>query len=305
MASPAVASLLHLDNGRNRLIGIGILSAAVFFFSILDTTAKWLVATMPLAQLVWLRFVGHVLFTAGVMGPRAGLALVRTRRPALQLVRALMLPAMTAMNFWALQYLQLAETGSIMFLAPILVAAFGTRLLGERLDAGRWSAIVVGFVGVLIILQPGTHGFHPAMLVSLVQTVMYAGFMLLTRHLAASDPPETTQFLSALGSVLLIAPFAWHAWVPPAGSLEWTLVAVAGVAGGLGHYLLAAAHRFAPASTVTPFIYQQILYMSLLGYLVFGDVPGSAVVIGATIVVGSGLYLLMRERALADAPPGR
>ena len=296
MPSPAAPSLLHLDSGRNRLIGIGMVSAAVLCFSILDSSAKWLVSGLPLLQIVFMRFLGHTVFTAAVMMPRSRMNLLRTRRPWLQLLRAMMLPCMTAMNFWALQYLQLAETGSIQFLAPIVVALLGVRLLGERLDTGRWIAIVVGFVGVLIILQPGSRGFHPAMLVSLLQTMLYACFILLTRVLASADRPESTNFLSALGSTIVIAPFGLAAWQMPSSALEWFLVIVTGVTGGLGHYLLALAHRFAPASTLSPFIYQQILYMCLLGYLVFGDVPRPAVVVGAAVVVASGCYLLLRER---------
>ncbi|MCP5266188.1 MAG: DMT family transporter [Burkholderiaceae bacterium] len=294
-ASP-ITSLLHDDSARNRLVGIGLISAAVLMFSVLDTSAKWLVASLPLVQIVWMRFVGHVLVSAVVLGPRHGLGLVRTRRPGLQAVRALLLPAMTAMNFWALKYLQLAETGSIMFLAPILVALIGSLWLNERLDRGRWGAILIGFAGVLVILQPGTRGFHPAMLVSLLQAVMYAVFMVLTRTLAATDRPAATQFLSALASALLLTPLALAAWVTPETPLQWVVVCLTGLSGGLGHQLLAMSHRYAPASTVTPFIYQQILYMTLLGYLVFGDVPGLAVVAGGAIVVGSGLYLLVRER---------
>jgi drug/metabolite transporter (DMT)-like permease len=296
MPSPAIPSLLHLDSGRNRLIGIGMVSAAVLCFSILDASGKWLINGLPLLQIVFLRFLGHTVFTAAVMMPRSRMNLLRTRRPWLQLLRALMLPSMTAMNFWALQYLQLAETGAIQFLAPILVALLGVRLLGERLDKGRWIAIVVGFVGVVIILQPGSRGFHPAMLVSLLQTTIYACFILMTRVLASVDRPESTNFLSALGSTIVIAPFALAVWQMPTTAFEWLLVVVTGIAGGLGHYLLALAHRFAPASTLAPFIYQQILYMCLLGYLAFGDVPRPAVVIGAAVVVASGLYLLLKER---------
>ena len=297
-----MSSQLHPDSARHRLIGIGLLSAAVFCFSVLDSAAKWLIAGLPLAQIVFLRFLGHVVFTAAAMGPTLGLELVHTRHPFLQLLRGLLLPMMTALNFWALQYLQLAETGSIQFLAPILVALIGHHLLGERLDRGRWLAIIVGFLGVLVILQPGSRGFHPAMLISLFQTSLYAAFIVLTRFLAASDRPEASNFLSALISTLVIAPFALLEWQPPGGALQWAVIAVTGLAGGLGHYLLAMAPKFAPASTISPFIYSQILYMILLGYLIFGDVPRSAVVIGGAIVIGSGLYLVMRERG-PRAPP--
>lgn len=290
--------MLRQDSPRNRLIGIGLLSAAVFWFAVLDTAAKWLVVSLPLAQVVFLRFLGHVIFTGAAMGPTLGRALIRTRHPFLQLLRGLLLPMMTALNFWALQYLQLAETGSIQFLAPILVALIGHHLLGERLDRGRWLAIIVGFLGVLIILQPGSRGFHPAMLVSLFQTSLYATFIILTRLLAADDRPEASNFLSALIAVVVLAPFALAEWRAPDTTLQWPVVAVTGLAGGLGHYLLAMAPRYAPASTISPFIYSQILYMVLLGYLVFGDLPRSAVVLGGAVVIGSGLYLVFRERAL-------
>ena len=290
--------MLRQDSPRNRLIGIGLLSAAVFWFAVLDTAAKWLVVSLPLAQVVFLRFLGHVIFTGAAMGPTLGRALIRTRHPFLQLLRGLLLPMMTALNFWALQYLQLAETGSIQFLAPILVALIGHHLLGERLDRGRWLAIIVGFLGVLIILQPGSRGFHPAMLVSLFQTSLYATFIILTRLLAADDRPEASNFLSALIAVIVLAPFALAEWRAPDTTLQWLVVAVTGLAGGLGHYLLAMAPRYAPASTISPFIYSQILYMVLLGYLVFGDLPRSAVVLGGAVVIGSGLYLVFRERAL-------
>lgn len=295
-------SRLRQDSPRNRLIGIALISAAVFWFAVLDAAAKWLVPILPLAQIVFLRFAGHVLFTAAALGPSLGAQLVRTRHPFLQALRAVLLPAMTALNFWALQYLQLAETGSIQFLAPILVALIGHHLLGEQLDRGRWLAIIIGFIGVLIILQPGSRGFHPAMLVSLGQTTLYALFLVLTRILAADDRPESSNFLSALGAAILLAPFALMEWRTPTTSTAWFVIATTGLAGGLGHYLLAHASRFAPASTLSPFIYSQILYMVLLGYLVFGDLPRSAVVLGGTIVVASGLYLVWRERGPTPSP---
>jgi drug/metabolite transporter (DMT)-like permease len=287
--------MLKTDTARNRLIGIGIISITFLSFAILDTSAKWLVATLPVMQVVWLRFLFHVIFSALLLGPRSGLSLVRTRRPGLQLLRSMMLPAMTALNFWALQYLQLAETGAIQFAVPILIAVFGA-LLGERLDRGRWIAVMVGFVGVMLIVRPGTEGFHPALLLSLGNAVLYALFNLLTRKLVGTESPEATQFLSALGAAVVFAPLALAVWRDPASTSDWAIVMLAGLSGGAGHYLLAVAHRYAPATVLAPFMYQQILWMSLLGYLVFGDVPGPAVVAGTLVVVASGLYLLYRER---------
>lgn len=288
--------MLQTDTSRNRLVGIALVSATVLCFALLDCGAKWLVRTLPVVEVVWLRFVAHVVFTAALFAPVHGLRMVRSRKPGMQVLRAGFMSLMTAFNFWALQYLQLAETGAIQFTVPILIAVASGPLLGEKLDAKRWAAILVGFAGVLVILRPGTQGFHPALVLSLINAVMYALFNMMTRHLAAYDPPETTQFLSALGPAVLLAPFALASWQTPATAAEWAVACLIGVAGGLGHYCLAAAHRFAPASVLGPFLYQQIVWMVLFGYLVFGDVPAGAVLVGAVVVIGSGLYLLYRER---------
>src|SRR5260221_10496000 len=203
---------------------------------------------------------------------------------------------MTGMTFWALQYLQLTVTASIFFTVPIIVALVSARALKERLDAGRWFAVIDGFAGVLVIVHPGSADFHPAMLLAIGNAFLYAAFNLMTRHLAAYDPPETIQYLPAVGAAIGLTPFAIAVWEWPEGVLEWTLACLLGVLGGLGHYLLALAHRYASASILAPFLYQQVLYMALFGYLVFGDVPAPAVWIGAAVVVVSGLYLFYRER---------
>lgn len=288
--------MLKADTGRNRLIGIGLVSITFLCFAVLDTTAKALVRSLPVIEVVWLRFVGHVLFTGALLGPRHGRALVTVAHPWLQLLRGTMLFGMTALNFWALQYLQLAETGAIQFAVPLLIALFGAWLLGERLDAGRWIAIGLGFAGVLLIVRPGTHAFHPAILLSIGNAVLYALFNLLTRRLAATDRPEATQFLSALAAACLLTPFGLAVWQAPDGPAQWLQVAMMGIFGGLGHWLLAAAHRFAPATVLAPFLYQQIVWMALLGWWVFGDVPGAPVVAGTAVVVACGLYLIARER---------
>ncbi|MCL4743975.1 MAG: DMT family transporter [Burkholderiaceae bacterium] len=288
--------MLFPDSARNRLYGIGLASAAYLCFATLDASAKLLVRTLPVLEVVWLRFVVHALIMALPMARSGELHLDGVRRPWLQFVRALMLPAMTALNFWALQYLQLAETGAVQFAVPIMIALFAAWLLRERLDAGRWLAIIIGFAGVLVIVRPGTQGFHPAILLALGNAVLYALFNLLTRQLAATDPPAVTNLLSALGAAVLIAPFAVSFWQTPQTLAEWFLILLMGSAGGAGHLWLAQAHRYAPASTIAPFMYQQILYMMLFGWLLFGDFPGAAVLGGAAIVVASGLYLLWRER---------
>ena len=273
------------------------MSITFLCFALLDCGAKWLVQTLPVLQVVWLRFLFHAVFSTALLAPKFGSGILRTRRPKLQILRAAFLPLMTGLNFWALQYLQLTVTASIFFSVPILIALFGARILGEKLDARRWVAIIAGFAGVLVIVRPGSAEFHPAMLLSIVNAILYALFLLTTRRLAAYDSPETIQYLPAVGAAIGLAPFALAAWQSPPGWLEWTVACLMGVLGGLGHYLLALAHRYAPATVIAPFLYQQVIYAALLGYVVFGDVPSGAVWLGAAIVVASGLYLFSRERA--------
>jgi drug/metabolite transporter (DMT)-like permease len=288
--------LLHADSARNRLIGIGLVSLTYLVFALLDGSAKWLVGYVPVIMVVWLRFVIHAVVAGAVLFPVKGLALVRTRHLRWHLLRALMFMAMTGINFWALQYLQLTVTSSIFFSVPLIIALASTAF-GERLDLGKWLAIVAGFAGVLVIVRPWGAEFHPAMLASVVNAILYSFFMMMTRRLAAYDSPETIQYLPAVGAAIGLAPFAIASWQAPSGWLEWTVACLMGLLGGLGHYLLALAHRYAPSSVIAPFLYQQVIYMAAFGYLVFGDVPSRSVWLGAAIVIGSGLYLFARERA--------
>jgi drug/metabolite transporter (DMT)-like permease len=288
--------LLHADSARNRLIGIGLVSICYLLFSLLDGSAKWLVGSMPVVMVVWLRFATHAVIAGAVLLPLQGKALLRTHHLRWHLLRAVMFMAMTGINFWALQYLQLTVTASIFFSVPLMIGLASALVLGEKIDAGRWIAILAGFAGVMVIVRPGGAEFHPAMLAAVVNAILYAAFLMMTRRLAAYDSPETIQYLPALGAAIGLAPFALAAWEPPQGWLEWTVACLLGVLGGVGHYLLALAHRYAPSSVIAPFLYQQVIYMALFGYLVFGDVPSPAVWVGAAIVIASGLYLFSRER---------
>ena len=185
--------MLHADSAQNRLVGIGLVSAAYLLFTLLDGSAKWLVGSMPVIMVVWLRFVMHALIGGAVLFPLRGLDLVRSRHLRWHALRALMFVTMTGVNFWALQYLQLTVTSSIFFTVPIVIALISASILGERLDAGRWVAILAGFIGVLTIVRPGSAAFHPAMIGSLINALIYAVFMLMTRRLA----PEAAGAASA------------------------------------------------------------------------------------------------------------
>jgi len=294
--------MLLENTARNRRIGIGLVTLTTLCFAVLDVTAKWLVLSLPVLQIVWMRFFTHVILTSALLAPVYGLELVRVRHPLLQALRALMLASMTALNFWALQYLQLAQTGAIQFSVPLLIALISAWQLGERLAPSRWLAIAAGFAGVLLVIQPGSQAFHPAILLSVLNALIYAAFNLLTRHMAASESPAATQLMSAVGAAVVTAPFALMNWVWPADLKTWGLLLLCGLCGGMGHYFVALSHRYASAATLGPFLYQQIVYMTLGGWLVFGHAPDHLVVLGAVVVVASGLYLLWREMATQPEP---
>ena len=284
-----------LDSPQSRRIGIGLVTLATLCFATLDACAKWLVKSLPVFEVVWLRFLTHSVLMSLLLAPVYGAELVRMRNIRLQLLRAAMLGAMTALNFFALQYLQLAETGAIQFSVPLMIGVISAWWLKERLDLRRWIAIVAGFAGVLLVIRPGTQGFHPAILLSVMNAVLYALFNLLTRRMVATESPASMQLISALGATVLLAPLALLQWQWPAGLQAWLLIAGCGLCGGLGHYFVAKAHRHASAAVLAPFLYQQIIYMALWGWLVFAQVPDAFVVAGSLVVVSSGLYLLWLE----------
>ncbi|MFO1328753.1 MAG: DMT family transporter [Rubrivivax sp.] len=294
MADALALAVPAADARRERRIGIALVVAATLCFSVLDAGAKWLVQALPVTQVVWLRFATHVPLMLLLLAPGRGVAtLVRTRAPRLQLLRAAMLMSMTGLNFWALQYLQLAETGAMQFSVPVLIALLSAWWLGEHLSVQRWLAIVGGFAGVLLVVRPGSAAFHPAILLSVANALIYAAFNLLTRRMAAEqESPESMQLISATGAALLMAPFALAQWQWPADALTWGVVLLCGFTGGLGHQCLAMALRHASAAVLGPFLYQQIIYMTLWGWLLFGQWPDAFVVAGALVVIASGLYLL-------------
>jgi drug/metabolite transporter (DMT)-like permease len=290
---------------RQRLTGIALMCGAVACFAFLDTTAKYLSAEMPTSQIVAARYISAFLLALILVNPFNRPRLMVTRRPVLQIVRSVLMLATTVLNFVALRYLQLDETLSIMFSAPFLVALLAGRFLGESLDWRRWVAIVVGFAGVLLVTRPGAGGIHPAALLMFVGALCYAVYGIMTRALARTDSNETTLFYTNLVGVIFVLPILPFVWTPPGDALSAVLMVVMGFFGGFGHYLLIVGHRLAPASVLSPFIYSQMIWMIGLGYFVFGDVPNYWTLAGAAVVIGSGLYLIHRERRRVIPPaPG-
>ena len=279
------------------------MALATLCFAALDSTGKYLIVkeAVPVAQVTWLRFVGHVVFSAVALWPFAFKPSLRSAKPVLQILRSVLMVVTTGFNFLALRYLQLDQTVTIFFLTPLLVAALAGPLLNEWVGWHRVVAIAAGFIGVLLVMHPGIGSVHWSMLLALLATIGYALYNLATRYLAAFDPPEVTQTYTPLGGVLILAPFALAAWHWPESALQYALLASLGFWGGLGHWLLILAHRSAPAPVLAPFIYLGLLWMSAAGYLIFGNVPTLWTLSGAAVVILSGLYLFARERKAVGA----
>jgi drug/metabolite transporter (DMT)-like permease len=201
----------------------------------------------------------------------------------------------TVLNFFALRYLRLDQVLAITFSTPFFVAALSGPVLGEWVGPRRWAAIGVGFIGILVVTRPGFGLVHPAALLAILSTLSYAFYFLATRLLSRADSSETTLFYSnVVGAVVMlpVVPFFWK----PIDLWQLVLMIMAGALASTGHYMLIAAHRHAPASLLSSFIYSQLVWVIMLGYAVFGDVPDRYTLAGAAIVIASGLYMFHRER---------
>ena len=288
---------------RSRLIGIALICGAVGAFACLDTTAKYLGREIAVMQVVWARYTFAFLLTLFISNPVNRPGLLRTGRPALQVGRAAVLFGSTILNFFALRFLRLDQVLAISFSTPFLVAALSGPALGEWVGPRRWAAIAVGMGGVLVVTRPGFGQFHPAVILAMLATLCYAVYFLATRLLSRTDSNETTLFYSnGVGAVLMlpVIPFIWTA----PSLRQFVLMMLAGALASFGHYLLIVAHRHAPPSLLSPFIYSQLVWVVALGYVVFGDVPDGWTLAGAAIVIGSGLYILHRERIGVQRAPG-
>ncbi len=283
--------------------GIGLMCLALAFFSCLDTTAKYMgtVVELPVTQVVWLRFVSQFFLIVLITGIVAIPRLLRTQRFGHQLLRSSLMLGSTLMNFMALKHLRLDQTQTVYFLAPFVVALLSGPFLGEWVGWRRMIAILVGFCGILVVVRPGSVPFEPALLFAFGSMLCYATFMLLTRYLAAFDAPEVTLFYSLIAGTFIMGPIAMVDWVWPHHWSTWLLLLSMGFWGGLGHYIFIIAYRYAPASTLAPFIYLGLITHTAGGYLVFGQVPDQWTLIGASIVIASGVYLLYRERVTIEA----
>lgn len=282
------------EQRRACIRGIALMCIANICFATTDTMGKLLVQHMSSVQVTWARFAGAFLVSLFISNVFLHPERMRSSRPLLQLGRSAILFVSNLMVFFSLRFLQLDQTASILFAAPFIVAALSVPLLGEWVGPRRWAAIVVGFIGVLIVIRPGFGGIHPAAFLCLASAFAVALYVIMTRVLSHSDSSATTMFYTNIaGTVVLTAllPLFWSTPTP----FDAVLMVAMGIAATIGHFLLIAAHRLAPASVLSPFMYTQLVWMIFYGYAVFNDLPNRWTLIGASVVIASGLYLLYRE----------
>lgn len=279
-------------------LGIILMLAAWFLFSIVDTSAKWLAVTgLSAFQLAFMRYFGHFIISIGVIA-KGGIAAERfqTTHKWQVLSRALLLISATLANFYLLRFVPLTVSSAIMFSSPIIVCFLSIWILGERVGPWRVFAILLGFVGVLIVVRPFGETFHPAMLLVVYNATALALYSLMTRRLAGIVAVDTQQFyMGALGTFILL-PFAVLTWQSPETFLGWIALISLGVMGWGGHQFLTTAHRFGTANTLMPYTYSFMIYVAIWGYLLFGDIPDLWTIFGAFVIIGSGLIIWKREQ---------
>jgi drug/metabolite transporter (DMT)-like permease len=270
---------------------------AVLMFSLLDATAKWLTRTYPVPMVIWARYAISLILMLAALPWAGGLAGLKTRRPALQMLRGVLLLLCTVLFITAISYIPLATATAVGFVSPLFVTALSIPFLGERVGRRRWVAVTAGFLGVLVIVRPTGGSAHWASLLPIAMAVCYASYLILTRMLRLSDGAFASLFYPALVGAALSSLLVPHFWLTP----DWPDLAIMtalGLFGGLGHFLLIQAFSRAPASMLAPFAYCQIIGAAVLGYTIFGDVPDLATGAGTAIVVASGLYVWHREGVL-------
>lgn len=276
-------------------IAIAMIIATGFILAGMDVIAKYLALGLPILVVIWARYFFHTVITFSVYAAkRRNLNFLRAKRPGLQFVRAASLFAATSFMYVAITMMPLGDAAAIQFLAPVLVTVLSGLFLGEHVGPRRIAAVVVAFIGVIFVARPGSDALGWTALLPLTTAVFLGMYMVLTRVIRTKDNPDTTTFYStAVGAVALsvIVPLYWQALSP----FEWTLMVAMGGAGAAGHFLLVKAFHSADASMLAPFTYSQVVGAIAWGFIVFGEVPSLWSAIGASLIIGSGVYVWYRE----------
>ena len=279
------------------LAAVGMFSLAILLIAVVDTTCKAFTDELHAFQLVWGYFLGVAITISGYFTARRrrlGL-LFATRRRALQICRPALLAGSVSTLFLALTYLPIAEVTVIGFTAPLFITALSVLMLKERVGPHRWAAVALGLAGVLIVVQPGGALWHWYSIMPLVSAMFFAVFQIVTRMLARTESSDTTLIHTGLGALFWTSLLAPLVWTQPEAH-HWLVFLGTGFLGAFAHMLVIAAFRRGEASLIAPFNYTKLVWVVMLGYLVFGDIPRPETWIGSGVIVAAGCYVLYRER---------
>lgn len=293
-----------LAQGRDR-VGLGIVLAVtgIAFMACFDATAKFLGASYGIVQLVFFRSAVTLLFLLPLVARAGGVTALKSRRPLLHGLRGLFSLGAGFSFFYGLRFMPLAEAFALTFAGPVFITALSVPVLGERVGARRWLAVLVGFLGVMVMLRPGTAALRVEALLPLTAALCYAFVMLISRKLPREEPVAGILFWTALIGALATAvalPFDWQTPTPR----DWGLFLFLGVMGSLTMLLLTLAYRHAPAAVIAPFDYTLLLWGLLLGWLIWRELPDPGIWPGAAILIACGLYITHRETRRPPPPSG-
>nr|WP_232533290.1 MULTISPECIES: DMT family transporter [Ramlibacter] len=287
------------------MLGIGLVLAASACFSALDTTTKGVSASVPLLMALWFRYAFQALATTAVVLPWRGTAALRTRHLPFQCLRGVLLLTSSLLAFLSLRYMPVGEFTAIVMMAPLAVTLLAATVLKEHVSRLRWTLVAGGFAATLVIIRPGGESFSWAMLLPLGLTVTNAWFQVLTSKMARTEDPVTMHLYTGWVGTLLASLALPFVWTPVHDPLLWVGLCFMGLMGTVGHFLLILAYRNAPAATLTPYLYSQIGFAMLLGWLVFSHVPDGWSLLGmVTIAIcgAAGAWLTVFESRSAAAP---
>ena len=264
---------------------------------IMDGFAKYLSADMPVLQITWARYFFTVVFTLPVMFFFYRKQLVWTDKPKLQLIRGLILLCANISFFYAISIISLAKALTLAFIAPLIVTAFSPMLLGEKVGVRRWTAVIIGFIGSLVVIRPGFVELNLASFSDLGTGVMYGFYLIITRKLSTSDNPLLTLLLTGVVGLVAVSGVIPFVWVNPSLS-QWSMMASIGVFACVGHLFLILSLKYADASKLAPFSYFEIITNIIIGYYFFSDFPDNWTFLGLAIIVTSGIYISRREATI-------
>jgi drug/metabolite transporter (DMT)-like permease len=310
--NPAASPRARTAPGADEVLrGIGCMVLAVLLFAVMDAIIKHLARDYGTFQIMFFRSL-FALAPVGVMVARTGgLAALRTRRPGGHVLRATMGAGATFCFFYSFGVLPLADAYAIVFAAPLFLTALSAPMLGESVGPRRWTAVILGFAGVLVMLRPGAAiaaggaAMAPAALVCLAGAFLYAFALAFMRKLSRTETTSAivvyfTLTCAAVGGIGML-----FDWTTPAGAADFAMLACTGLIGGVAQILITTAFRLAPVAVVGPFDYTAMVWGVLFGWLFFGDLPGIPVVLGSFVVMASGLYILHRETRTPAGPAER